>query len=171
MPTAPLYIAGIDTHKRTIAVAVVSPHRVVRVFQIRTEPLHTLQRRLVRLANRIQYAGIEWPYLGKSPRSFAAVLETAATVRAILRLHGVPTVRVRGSEWMRILQPRRRTRPYLKMAARRLARRVTGRTLTSDASDAVCIGLWLLDRLVVQGRIDPPVPLLQRAGLRAPSDG
>ncbi len=167
MVAAPIYIAGIDTHKRTIAVAVVSPQRVVRVFQIRTEPLHTLYRRLVHLGTRIRYAGIEWPYLGKSPQSFAAVLETAATVRTILRLQGVPTIRVRGSEWMRILHPTRRTRPYLKTAARQLARRVTGRVLTSDASDAVCIGLWLLDRLVVQGRIDPPVPLLQRAGLRA----
>jgi hypothetical protein len=162
----PYCVAGIDPHKDFIAVAVLTPERVVRVGVIRCEPFVRLRRRLERALADVRYVGIEWPYLGKSPHSYATVLETAATVRTLVRLMGIPTVRVRGSQWMRVLKVRRRTRAYLKQAARRLARRATRRSLTSDQSDAVCIGLWLLDRLVVHGRLDPPVPLLERTGVR-----
>lgn len=159
-------VAGIDPHKDHIAVAVLTPDRVVRVGAIRCEPFVRLRRRLERILAGVRYVGIEWPYLGKSPYSYATVLETAATVRTLVRLMGIPTVRVRGSQWMGLLKTRRRTRAYLKQAARRLARRATRRSLTLDQSDAVCIGLWLLDRLVVHGRLDPPVPLLERTKVR-----
>ncbi|MCS7313485.1 MAG: hypothetical protein NZ742_11345 [Acidobacteria bacterium] len=165
MAERPYCVAGIDPHKDFIAVAVLAPDRVIRVGVIRCEPFVYLRRRLERILTDVCYVAIEWPYLGKSPHSYATVLETAATVRTLVRLRGIPSVRVRGSQWMRLLKARHRTRAYLKQAARRLARQVTRRSLTSDQSDAVCIGLWLLDRLVVHGRLDPPVPLLERTNL------